>query len=328
MSTNDQATHIHESVIIPESQAGQRLDMALAQILPEYSRSRLKLWIEQGEVLLEGKVVKPREKVSGGEQVEIDARLEAQKTVEAEAIPLNIVHEDEAILVINKPAGLVVHPAAGNWSGTLQNALLHHYPDLDTLPRSGIVHRLDKDTTGLMVVARTLSAHTQLVNALQTHAVEREYQAVVQGVMTAGGKVDAAIGRHPVDRKRMAVVTNGKPSVTHYRVLQRYRAHTHIMLNLETGRTHQIRVHMASLHYPLTGDQVYGGRFRIPPAASPEFLQQLKMFRRQALHAARLSLIHPTTGEQVSWSAPLPDDFQDLLGALQRDQKLNQTDHE
>ena len=324
MSINDQATHIHESVIIPESQAGQRLDMALAQILPEYSRSRLKSWIEQGKVLLEGKVVKPREKVSGGEQVEIDASLEPQKIVKAEAIPLNIIHEDEAILVINKPAGLVVHPAAGNWSGTLQNALLHHYPDLDALPRSGIVHRLDKDTTGLMVVARTLSAHTQLVNALQTHAVEREYRAVVQGVMTAGGTVDAAIGRHPVDRKRMAVVANGKPSVTHYRVLHRYRAHTYIKLNLETGRTHQIRVHMASINYPLTGDQVYGGRFRIPPEASPEFVQQLKSFRRQALHAARLSLIHPASGEPVSWSAALPDDFQSLLAALEQDQNQHQ----
>jgi len=324
MSANDQVTHIHESVIIPESQAGRRLDMALAQIFPEYSRSRLKLWIDQGKILLEGRQVKPREKVSGGEQVVIDARLEPHKTVEAEAIALNIIHEDEAILVINKPAGLVVHPAAGNWSGTLQNALLHHYPGLDALPRSGIVHRLDKDTTGLMVVARTLSAHTQLVNALQTHAVEREYQAVVQGVMTAGGIVDAAIGRHPVDRKRMAVVENGKPSVTHYRVLQRYRAHTHIRLNLETGRTHQIRVHMASLHYALTGDQVYGGRFRIPPEASPEFLQQLKAFRRQALHAARLSLTHPATGEQVGWSAALPEDFQSLLAALEKDR----VDHE
>jgi len=324
MSRNDRVTHIHESVIIPESQAGRRLDIALAQILPEYSRSRLKSWIEQGNVLLEGKAVKPREKVSGGEQVEIEVTLEPQNIVSAEALPLDIVHEDEAILVINKPAGLVVHPAAGNWSGTLQNALLHHYPDLDALPRSGIVHRLDKDTTGLMVVARTLSAHTQLVNALQTHAVEREYRAVVQGVMTAGGIVDAAIGRHLVDRKRMAVVDNGKPSVTHYRVLQRYRAHTYIRLNLETGRTHQIRVHMASLNYPLTGDQVYGGRFRIPPEASPEFMQQLKSFRRQALHAARLSLVHPASADQVSWSVALPDDFQDLLAALEKDS----ADHE
>ncbi len=319
MSSTDQSTHIHKVVIIPDTAAGKRLDMALGQVLPEYSRSRLKTWIEQGEILLDGRQVRPREKVFGGEQVAIDAQLVMHQLVRPEPIPLDIVHEDNAILVINKPAGLVVHPAAGNWQGTLQNALLHYDPDLDALPRAGIVHRLDKDTTGLMVVARTLEAHTQLVKALQTHAVEREYQAVVQGVMTAGGMVDAPIGRHPVDRKRMAIVDGGKPSVTHYRVRQRYRAHTHIILNLETGRTHQIRVHMASLHHPLVGDPVYGGRFKLPPGASPEFIQQLKAFKRQALHAARLSLLHPVTGKSVSWSAELPEDFTSLLDALGQD---------
>ena len=237
-----------------------------------------------------------------------------------EALPLQILHEDEALLVVDKPAGLVVHPAAGHAGGTLVNALLHHHPPLEALPRAGIVHRLDKDTTGLMVVAKTLEAHAVLVAALQAREVHRAYEAVVVGVMTGGGKVDAAIGRHPTDRKRMAVrPQGGKTAVTHYRVLERFRAHSRIRVRLETGRTHQIRVHMAHRGYPLVGDPVYGGRLRLPRGASEELIRTLRGFRRQALHAARLELAHPLSGEWMGWRSPLPVDMAALLEALRQD---------
>jgi 23S rRNA pseudouridine1911/1915/1917 synthase len=249
----------------------------------------------------------------------LDAELEAQGEWEAEDIDLDIVYEDEDLLVINKQAGLVVHPAAGNYTGTLVNALLHHVPDLVNLPRAGIVHRLDKETTGLMVVAKTLEAHTDLVAQLADRTVSREYQAIAVGAMTGGGTVNAPMGRHPIQRKLMAVLSaGGKRAITHYRVIKRYPHHTHIKVNLETGRTHQIRVHMAHIGFPLVGDQTYGNRFKIPKGANPHLIDALKNFPRQALHAARLGLEHPGTGEYVEWTAPLPADFQSLVDALDK----------
>ena len=236
-----------------------------------------------------------------------------------QAIPLHIVYEDEHLLVINKPAGLVVHPAAGNHDGTMLNALLHYAPELVHVPRAGIVHRIDKETSGLLVVARTLTAQTDLVQQLQERSIEREYEAVAMGVMTSGGSVDAPIGRHAVDRKRMAVTRSGKPAVSHYRVAERFRIHTHIKVHLETGRTHQIRVHMAYIHHPLLGDPVYGGRLRIPPGSSESLMTTLRTFKRQALHAARLALQHPESGEPMEWHAPLPDDMTTLIKALHDD---------
>ena len=308
---------------IPPEQAGRRLDQVLAELFPEYSRSRLSQWIKAGQVRLDDRLPRPRDAVLGGEQVLIDAELEPEGRVDAEAIPLDIVHEDEAILVLHKPVGLVVHPAAGNLDGTLQNALLHHDPNLVTLPRAGIVHRLDKDTSGLRVVARSLVAHKSLVEQLQTHTMGREYQAVVQRVLTAGGTVDAPIGRHGVDRKRMAVRPGGKPAVTHYRVVERFRGHTHVSVRLETGRTHQIRVHMAHIHCPLVGDPLYGGRPRIPKGTGEALREALRGFPRQALHAARLTLCHPLSGEEMSWEIPLPGDMQELLAILRADLRDN-----
>jgi 23S rRNA pseudouridine1911/1915/1917 synthase len=310
---------IHLSVSIPESMRGRRLDQALAELVPDYSRSRLQQWIRAGQVALDGRVPKTREIVQGGEQVQIDAEVTVETASKAQAIALNVVYEDDDLLVINKPPGLVVHPAAGNPDGTLLNALLYHAPDLAALPRAGIVHRLDKETSGLMMVARNLAAHTRLVAALQARDIGREYLAVVNSVLTAGGTVDAPIGRHPVDRKRMAVVSGGKPAVTHYRVVERFRAHTLVRLRLETGRTHQIRVHMAHIHCPVTGDPVYGGRLRQPRGAGDSLRTVLQGFRRQALHAQRLALQHPGSGEPVSWEAPVPPDMQELIEALRED---------
>lgn len=308
----------HHGVVSSEL-AGLRLDQALARMFPDYSRSRLQGWIKDGRVLLDGKPSKPREKVVQGEEVLLKAVFEQQVPCRPQPIALNIVFEDEHILVLNKPAGLVVHPAAGNPDGTLQNALLHHDPGLAAVPRAGIVHRLDKDTTGLMVVAKTVKAHKTLVDALQARQVKREYQALVVGTPTAGGAVDAPIGRHPTQRTRMAVVAAGKHAVTHYRVAERFRIHTLLQVNLETGRTHQIRVHMAHIHYPLVGDSVYGGRLKLPPSSSEAVRQTLTGFKRQALHACRLGLVHPETGSPAEWQAALPDDFADLLTCLRED---------
>jgi len=304
---------------IPAEAAGRRLDQVLAELFPDYSRSRLQLWLKAGEVLLDGEVVAPRYRVFGGEAVEIGAELRVDGEVQAQAIPLDIRYQDEHLLVINKPAGLVVHPAAGNPDGTLQNALLHFDPGLASLPRAGIVHRLDKDTSGLMVVARSLGAHRSLVEQLQVHSVHREYQALVQGLVTAGGRIDAPVGRHPRDRLRMAVVASGKPAVTHYRVAERFAACTLLLVRLETGRTHQIRVHMASIHHPLVGDPLYGGRLRLPAGVSPRLRQALTGFQRQALHARRLELRHPVSGEQVGWEADMPEDFAGLLAVLREE---------
>lgn len=304
---------------VPDEYAGHRLDQALSQMFSDYSRSRLAQWIKQGRVSVDGAKLRPRDKLLGGEWVEIDAVVEADERWQAQAIPLDIVFEDQDILVINKPAGLVVHPAAGNPDGTLLNALLHHDPELARVPRAGIVHRLDKETSGLMVVAKNLVSQAALVDQLQTRSLSRQYQCVVQGVMTGGGCVEEPIGRHPVDRKRMAVVEGGKEAVTHYRVLDRYRAHTLVSVKLETGRTHQIRVHMAYINYPIVGDPVYGGRLKLPAGCSEELAEALRGFRRQALHAFRLGLIHPGSGEELSWEQPLPEDMQELIRLLQKD---------
>jgi 23S rRNA pseudouridine1911/1915/1917 synthase len=313
-------THsIHLSVTIPGALRGRRLDQALAELVPDYSRSRLQQWIRGGQVTLDSRVPKSRDIVQGGEVVQIDAELPAESACRPQAIPLSLVYEDADVLVINKPPGLVVHPAAGNPDGTLQNALLHHDPGLAALPRAGIVHRLDKDTSGLMMVARSLTAHKRLVAALQAREIRREYLAVVQGVLTAGGEVEAPIGRHPVDRKRMAVVAGGKAARTHYRVVERFRAHTLVRLQLDTGRTHQIRVHMAHIRCPVVGDPVYGGRLRQPRGAGEALRSVLQNFRRQALHAERLAFRHPGSGEPVSWEAPVPPDMQALIDALRAD---------
>ncbi len=324
INESDENSEVEEQLLHAEvapEQAGRRLDQVLAELFADYSRSRLTQWLKQGQVEVDGEQRKPRDKVLGGEQIALRVKLERDERFDPEPIPLDIVYEDESIIVINKPAGLVVHPAAGNWKGTLLNALLHHEPNLDAVPRAGIVHRLDKLTSGLLVVARTLEAQTSLVAQLQARSLTREYDAVINAVLTGGGKVDAPIGRHPVDRKRMAVVNSGKPAVTHYRVAERFRAHTHIKVKLETGRTHQIRVHMAYLKYPLIGDPVYGGRLRIPPASSELLQQTLRRFPRQALHASRLGLIHPQSGEYMEWQVPLPEDMQQLLAVLRADVK-------
>lgn len=305
---------------VPEALAGRRLDQVLAELFSDFSRSRLQQWVKDGSVLVDGKPMRPRDKLYGGEEIVVQVKLEAETAFAPEPIPLDIVYEDEAILVINKPAGLVVHPAAGNWQGTLLNALLHHAPQLASVPRAGIVHRLDKETTGLLVVAKSLEAQTSLVEQLQARSFTREYDAVVNGVLTGGGTVDAPMGRHPVDRKRMAVVrSGGKPAVTHYRVEERFRAHTHLKIRLETGRTHQIRVHMAHLRYPLVGDPVYGGRLRLPPASGERLQETLRRFPRQALHASRLGLQHPQTGEYMEWQAELPEDMKQLIAVLRED---------
>ena len=310
---------IHLSFSIPEHLRGRRLDQALAELVPDYSRSRLQQWIRDGQVLLDERQPRVRDRVHGGETVRIDATFRAVSGCLPEDIPLNIAYEDSDLLIINKPAGLVVHPAVGNPDGTLQNALLHHDPRLAKLPRAGIVHRLDKQTSGLMVVARSQLAHKRLVEALQARAVKREYLTVVNSVLTAGGTVDAPIGRHPVDRKRMAVVAGGRDAVTHYRVEERYRAHTLVRVQLETGRTHQIRVHMAHIRCPVVGDPVYGGRLRLPRGADEQLITVLQGFRRQALHATRLAFTHPGDGRAVSWEVAMPDDMTRLVEALRHD---------
>jgi 23S rRNA pseudouridine1911/1915/1917 synthase len=307
------------TLTIPAEHAGQRLDQALAALLPDYSRSRLKGWIESGEIRVDGLARRPRDKVSGGEAVAIAASLPEDARAEPQAIPLVRVHEDRDLFVIDKPAGLVVHPGAGNPDQTLQNALLALDPKLAQLPRAGIVHRLDKDTSGLLVVARTARAHTALVRMLEEREVHREYEAVCRGVMTAGGTVDAPIDRHPTDRVRMAVRSGGRESVTHYRVIKRFRAHTHVRVQLETGRTHQIRVHLAHAGFPIVGDRVYGGRLSLPKGASEELVSALRAFPRQALHAARLQFAHPVSGKSIDCRAPLPADMQELLAVLARD---------
>jgi len=308
------------TAIVPDHCARQRVDAVLVELFPDYSRSRLQNWIKAGKVLLDGQVPRAKDKVQGDEHIEIHVGPEPlEDRCEPQAIALDVIYDDADLIVINKPVGLVVHPAAGHADGTLQNALLHFDPSLVEVPRAGIVHRLDKETSGLMVVARNLKAHKALVEQLQARSVHREYQAIVYGVMTAGGTVDAPIGRHSRDRKRMAVREDGKPAISHYRVVERFRGHTHVRVNLETGRTHQIRVHMAHIQYPLVGDPVYGGRLRFPRGASDPLKQALREFQHQALHAGRLGLIHPATGKHLQWKSPLPADMQHLLEVLRED---------
>lgn len=304
---------------IPAACAGMRLDQALAELLPAYSRSRLQQGLKAGRLRVDGAIRRPRDPVAGGEIVSGELALEIETAAVAQDIPLTILHEDADLLVTSKPSGLVAHPAAGHRDGTLVNALLHRFPELAALPRAGLVHRLDKDTSGLLVVARSLRAHTALVEQLQARCIEREYLAVVDGVPVAGGTVDAPVGRHPVDRQRMTVTPGGRPAVTHYRVLRRFRVHALLRVKLETGRTHQIRVHMAHIRLPLLGDPVYGGRPRVPPAASPRCIEAIQRFRRQALHAERLALIHPATGDRLEWRADLPADLAELLAILAED---------
>ncbi len=308
------------TTIIPASAFGQRLDQTLAEIFSEYSRSRIKTWILNGQVRVDGKLIKAKDKLKGGEKIEMEIRLTEETAPVAEDITLDIVYEDSDLIVINKPVGLVVHPGSGNPGGTLMNALLHHQPQLTTVPRAGIVHRLDKDTSGLMVVAQSLIAHTNLVRQLQARDVHREYQAIAVGNIISGGIVNEPIGRHPTHRTKMAVIANGKEAITHYHVKQRFVAHTHLRLQLETGRTHQIRVHMAHLRHPLVGDPVYGGRLKLPSGAHETLIRTLKNFKRQALHASGLSLVHPATGELMNWQADLPTDMQQLLIALQQNE--------
>jgi 23S rRNA pseudouridine1911/1915/1917 synthase len=314
-------TVIRHEAVVPLSAAGRRFDQTLAEMFPDYSRSRLSGWIKAGAVTLDGAKAPPRQLLKGGEQVCLEAELAVEVHSEAEAIALDIVHQDDDLLVLNKPAGLVVHPGAGNPAGTLLNALLHHDPGLAELPRGGIVHRLDKDTSGLMVVARTLAAHTALVDMLSHHDVARQYEAVVLGTMVAGGTVDAPIGRHMGDRLRQAVrdEEDGKRAVTHYRLRERFRAHTLVQCNLETGRTHQIRVHMAHIHHPLVGDPLYGGGLRLPKGATEDLVAGLRAFRRQALHAEQLAFEHPVSGQPMAFSAPRPPDLDALIEVLRSD---------
>jgi 23S rRNA pseudouridine1911/1915/1917 synthase len=306
-------------VSVPSDLAGRRLDQAAAVLLPEFSRSRLRAWIDAGALTVGGREAKARTLLKGGEEIALNAELEAAVEPRPERIPLDVVYEDDALLVIDKPAGLVVHPGAGNRSGTMLNALLHRYPELALLPRAGLVHRLDKDTSGLLLVARTLASHTALTAALERREIERTYRAICQGVLTGGGTVDAPIGRHRRERTKMAVTQSGRAARTRYRVIERFRAHTYCEVELETGRTHQIRVHMAHIKAPLLGDPAYGGRAKLPPAASDALRAALQGFRRQALHAHKLELAHPTTGKALVFESALAADMAALLALLRAD---------
>ncbi len=316
--------HLKLTAEVQPRQLGQRLDQTLAELFPEYSRSRIKIWIEAGLVQVDGKVVTvPKEKVFGTEQIVMQVEIEEDTRFTPQNVPLDIIYEDDHILVINKTKDLVVHPGAGNPDNTVLNGLLYHYPPIAEVPRAGIVHRLDKDTTGLMVVAKTVEAQTKLVRALQKRQITREYEAIASGIMTKGGTVDQPMARHPTKRTHMAVHPMGKPAVTHYRIMERFRNYTRLRLRLETGRTHQIRVHMAHIAHPLLGDQTYGGRPKPPKGASEVLLTVLRQFQRQALHAIMLRLEHPITGELMEWYAPLPEDFVELVDALKADYELH-----
>ena len=306
-------------IAVPEELAGLRLDQALARMFPEYSRSRLKEWLLAGAITVNGGPQRPRDAVSGGETVTLEPRAEAEVRAAPEPIRLDVVYEDDDLLVVNKGAGLVVHPGAGNPGGTLMNGLLHHAPTLEEVPRAGIIHRIDKDTTGLLLVAKTLQAHTALVRQLADRDISRNYLAVCNGVLTGGGTIDQPIGRHPVDRKRMSIQQNGKQAVTHYTLLERFRAFTFVRVKLETGRTHQIRVHFAWRRHALVGDQSYGGRLALPKGASQPVIDTLRGFKRQALHATRLAFEHPSSGDVVELEVPPPADFQALLTVFRED---------
>jgi len=315
------SNQIHLDIQVPAECAGQRFDQIAADLFDDYSRARLQSWIKGGQLTVDGRTAKPKDKLYGGEQLQLRAELEPQGDWVAQPMDLDIVYEDDSLLVINKPAGLVVHPAAGNPDGTLLNGLLAHCAGQANIPRAGIVHRLDKDTSGLMVVAKTLQAQVDLVDQLKARTVSRQYDAIVHGTLSGGGTVDAPMGRHRQHRLKMAVLVNagdggGKEAITHYRLQERFPGHTLVRCQLETGRTHQIRVHMAYIRHPLVGDPLYGGRSKLPAGASAELIQTLQQFPRQALHAAELALIHPESGEPMHWSAPMPEDMLQLLALL------------
>jgi 23S rRNA pseudouridine1911/1915/1917 synthase len=303
-------------IIIPERMTGERIDAAIARMLPEYSRSKITTWIKAGDVLINRQKFKPKDRAKGDEIVEVTLKQSENIRWIAEDIPLEVVFEDDDIIIINKPVGLVTHPGAGNWKGTLANGLLFYDPGLLKLDRAGIVHRLDKNTSGLMVVARSEKAQKNLVEQLQTHTVSREYSAIVYGHMISGGSIDEPIGRDSRDRIKQAVTESGKDALTHYRVIDRFAHHTHVKAILETGRTHQIRVHLSHIGYPLIGDPMYGGKIRFPKKADEALKSALKDFKRQALHAKKLTIVHPISGETMFWKAPLPDDMIALLGVL------------
>ena len=311
MSENQQI-----ELIVSLELSNNRLDQIIAKLCPQYSRSQLQKWIKSGNVLVNGKQLKAKAKLQINDVIVITPEAQEQTIYEPEPIALDIVYEDEQVIVINKPKNLVVHPAAGNWSGTLVNGLLAHDETLKNLPRAGIVHRLDKNTTGLMVIAKTLEAHKSLVDQLQERTVKREYLALVHGNVISGSTIESYMGRHPVDRKRMAVTESGKYAITHYRIEKKLENHTLLRVHLETGRTHQIRVHLSYKKWPIIGDPVYGGRPRIPKGISEEIKQAIQQFKRQALHATKLGFDHPATGDPVSWEVPLPDDMQQLLEQL------------
>ena len=312
----------------PPELAGQRLDSALARVMPEHSRTRIKGWIEAGAVQVNGRACKPRDVVEAGSRVRVQTTIDeaAQPKVLPEAIALRLIHEDPDVLVIDKPAGLVVHPGAGNPRHTLQNALLGLDPKLAALPRAGLIHRLDKDTSGLLVVARTPEAQTSLSRQLEARSMAREYVAACVGVMTGGGTIDEPIGRHRGDRLRMAIRASGRPAVTHYRVLERFRAHTYLSVKLETGRTHQIRLHLSHIKYPIVGDPKYGGRFGLPRGATQALIESLRGFKRQALHAATLGFDHPRSGKRLTLQSPVPPDFAQLLEVLRADARAAASD--
>lgn len=312
-------TTVRREILIPAEQGGSRADIALAALWPDFSRARIQQWIRSGRITVDGLVLRPRDPLAPGAKAVLDAVLEPVGDDEPEPIPLAVVHEDEAILVVDKPAGLVVHPGAGNRAGTLVNALLHRAPGLINLPRAGLVHRLDKDTSGLLVIGKTVAAHTRLVEMMQAREIGREYRAVVAGVPTGGGTIDEPISRHTTDRTRMAVREGGRRAVTHFRVLERFRAHSYLAVELETGRTHQIRVHLTHRRLPIVGDPVYGRRRILPKEPDAGLIAALQDFRRQALHAARLAFPHPVGGTPMVFEAPLPADLSRLLDAMRAD---------
>ena len=305
-------------IIIPNRMTGNRLDSSLSEMLPQYSRSKITAWIKAGDALINNKTFKPKDKVTKSEEVSLTLTEKQNNNWLAEDIPIKIIYEDHDIIVINKDFGLVTHPGAGNSTGTLANALLYYDSNLSKLDRAGIVHRLDKNTSGLMVVARNVKSQKYLVEQLQNHSVHREYSAIVYGHMIAGGTIDEPIGRDPKDRVKQAVTMNGKDAVTHYRAIDRFKSHTHVKAILETGRTHQIRVHLSHVGHSLIGDVMYGGRVRFPKKASEELKLALVNFKRQALHSKKLTLTHPISGDLMSWKAPLPDDMQKLLDDLKK----------
>ena len=307
---------------VTEDLAGNRLDQVAANLFPRYSRARLQSLIKEGKLLVNGQESRTKDRLKLGDVIAVTIEPQTIIEYQAEEIPLNVIYEDESLMILNKKAGIVVHPAAGNWTGTLLNGLLNRNPKLKAIPRAGIVHRLDKDTSGIMVVAKTIESHASLINQLQQRSVKREYEAVVVGVMTGGGIIDAPLGRHPVNRKKQAVNEGGKEAITHYKVIDRYRLHTHVQLNLETGRTHQIRVHMAHIKHRLVGDQLYGGRLQMPAASSSELRNTLQNFKRQALHAKKILLTHPEKGEKMEWEVERAEDMQELLDSLKSDHEM------